>query len=254
MKLEISSEKLKSMNGKLAIITGLIIVQSLLVFVGMLTLKRVLYDKDRVIGVTHDIDHNLPAVYSLRDLSMRNEIVKVYEFVENIIHLSEDEVVTNYFSSGRTNRNLISLSASLRKASYLSVGKASELFMDKYYKSSETERRLRAENLAWEMLIDCIDVQPWSIGQWRVDVYGEVQVTKTNQSFSIPHESWDYVKVTMNIISGPVWTLDDGEVVNPWGLYVTDYTKRTNLPHNVVSSAVKGCRFKNDREITRGNL
>lgn len=254
MKVEVNIDTFKSINRRMLILVVLMAITVFVTSFGVVVLREQLYTKDRVIGVTHDIDHALPFVYSLRDFSMRNEIVKLYEFVENVIYLVEDESVVNYYAVGRSSRNVTNLSASLRKASFLATGQAAQVFQEKYYKSSEIERRLRAENLAWELLIDCIDLQPWALGLYKVDVYGEVQVTKTHQSFRIPHESWDYVKISMTITSGPVWKTENGEILNKWGLYVTNYSKRYGLPARVRNSARRGCDFQNDRDITRGNL
>jgi hypothetical protein len=104
------------------------------------------------------------------------------------------------------------------------------------------------------MLIDCIDIKPWAIGMYKVNVFGEVQVTKTDMSFNRPHESWDYMMIEMTIISGPIWESKEGDSLNPYGLYVKNYSKRTGLPREIRNSAMRGCKFENDRDLLRGNL
>lgn len=254
MRLDIEDRVLKKINFRLMMCCVFIITITLMSYIGLMLLDSHMYDKDRVVGVTHDIDHTLPMVYSLKDFSMRNETAKLYEFINNIIYLTEDENVVNYYAVGKTKRGNISLSANLRQASYLALGQAAQVFQTRYQDSASTERRLRAENISWEMLVDCIDIKPWAIGMYKVSVLGEIQVTKTDMAFRRPHETWDYALIEMTIVSGPIWKTEEGDVLNPYGLYVKNYSRKTGLPREIKNSAMRGCNFDNDRDLLRGNL
>lgn len=206
----------------LAIVVGIIAGFSSVV--KNIVTERWAKSRDMVACIPSEITQAYPLVYAQTAYHPVQSDAMVKSFVEQYIHLTQDEQIINYHALSKDGRyNSVKLSEDKLKAIEMAAPESPEraMNMKKYADSQDTLQRLKKCDCGWVFLIDDILVLPdLQSGSSIAIVRGEFQVTYDRIKTELPDRLWGYREIVLQLEQGIPTQDTTDNYLNQNGIYV----------------------------------
>jgi hypothetical protein len=186
-------------------------------------LNRWASKRENVACVPVDGEYTHPMVYRQTWSHPVEQDAKLKTFVEQYIHLSQDESAVNYYSVTTADRyDKAKLSKAKWQSIEMTVGVEKQNAMKSYGDSNELYRLIAESGVGWKFLIEelIIEGNP-SNGPILAVVRGQYQVTYDKAKVDLPHKLWGYKEVRLIIVQGSPTKDSEGNYLNKTGYFVS---------------------------------
>ena len=185
--------------------------------------NRWVTQRENVACVPSNVDFSHPMVYRQSFVHPVNADARIKTFVEQYVHLTQDESIVNYHSITTAARyDRTKLSKSKWQAIEMSTGLEKMNLMKAYGDSSDMYRLMADSGVGWKFLIDDIVIYgiPKS-GPILAIARGQYQVTYDQAKRpDVPHKLFGYKEIRMTIVQGAPTKDAEGNFLNKTGLFV----------------------------------
>ena len=179
--------------------------------------------RENVACIPADVDFSHPMVYRQSFTHPVNTDARIKTFVEQYVHLTQDESIVNYHSVTTAQRyDKAKLSKSKWQAIEMSTGLEKMNLMKLYGDSHELFRLIADSGIGWKFLIDDIVVygNP-DVGSILVTVRGQYQVTYDQAKRpDVPHKLFGYKELRFIVVQGSPTKDAQGNFLNKTGFFV----------------------------------
>lgn len=215
-----------------------------IVALSLSTVKSFLLDRwvrkrENVACVPVNVNYVHPFVYRQNFMNPVEIDAKLKLFVEQYVHLTQDESIVNYHSVTNNERyDKAKLSKNKWQAIEMASGLEKVQAMKAYGDSNTLYKMIAESGVGWKFLIDDIIVYgaPRS-GPILVTVRGQYQVTYDKAKVDIPHKLFGYKEIRYLILQGAPTKDADGNYLNKTGLFVTWSSQEDMSPEDREISA-----------------
>jgi hypothetical protein len=185
-------------------------------------LNRWVSKRENVACVPADAEYTHPVVYRQTFSHPVDSDAKLKTFVEQYVHLTEDESIVDYHAVTTHERyDKAKLSKNKWQAIEMSTGLEKINRMRSYGDSNELYRMISDGGVGWNFLIDEIIIHGIpQTGPILAIVRGQYQVTYDKAKVDLPHKLWGYKELRFIIIQGAPSKDAAGNYLNKTGLFV----------------------------------
>jgi hypothetical protein len=186
-------------------------------------LNRWASNRENVACVPAGGEYTNPMVYRQTFSHPVDQDAKLKTFVEQYVHLSEDDSAVDYYSvTNARGYEKAKLSKSKWQAIEMTSGLEKANMMKAYGDSNELYKLIEESGIGWRFLIDDIIITgvPFR-GPILAVVRGQYQVTYDHAKVDLPHKLWGYKEIRLLIIQGAPTKDAEGNYLNKTGFFVT---------------------------------
>lgn len=204
----------------LAVAAGIVAVS--LMTVKSFVLNRWADNRENVACVPADVEYTHPYVYRQSFINVVDNDARLKTFVEQFVHLTQDETNINYQSLTTADRyDSAKLSKSKWRAIEMASGLAKADLMRSYGDSHELYKLIEETGVTWKFLIDDIIISSVPTGgPILAVVHGKYQVTYDKAKIDLPHKLWGYKEIRLILAQGSPTKDAKGNYLNKTGIFV----------------------------------